>query len=320
VRIGDLARRTGVTQKALRYYERLGVLTPVRGENGYREYREADVRVVGVVRSLGRLGIPVEQTRPFLDCLGAGHEHPDDCVASMAAYRSAIAQLTERIDALAEMRDELVARLEHAALRAAAERQEEEQSAVTDYMSLPSDLPAPEDDGAADHLAGLAMPPITLPGTAGSRVALDDLGPGRTVLYIYPLSGRPGVDLPDGWDAIPGARGCTPEACGFRDHHADLRAAGATAVFGLSSQSTDYQAELAERLDLPFEILSDPDLEVADALRLPTFTADDRRLYKRLTLVVTDGRIEHAFYPIFPPDQHAAEVLQWLRDHASGRA
>jgi peroxiredoxin len=211
---------------------------------------------------------------------------------------------------------EFVARLEHAA----TERQEEDQDAVTDYMSLPSDLPAPEDDGAADHLAGLAMPPITLAGTAGSRVALDDLGRGRTVLYIYPLSGRPGVDLPDGWDAIPGARGCTPEACGFRDHHAELRAAGAAAVFGLSSQSTDYQSELAERLGLPFEILSDPDLAVADALRLPTFTVEDGRLYKRLTLVVTDGRIEHAFYPIFPPDQHAAEVLQWLRDHGGGRA
>ena len=255
----------------MRYHERLGVLTPVRGENGYREYREADARVVEVVRSLGRLGIPVQQTRP----------------------------------------------------RRCAPRPNDKrrgQSVVTDYMSLPSDLPVPEDDGAADHLAGLAMPPITLPGTAGSRVALDDLGPGRTVLYIYPLSGRPGVDLPDGWDAIPGARGCTPEACGFRDHHAELRAAGAAAVFGLSSQSTDYQSELGERLDLPFEILSDPDLEVADALRLPTFTADDRRLYKRLTLVVTDGRIEHAFYPIFPPDQHAAEVLQWLRDHAGGQA
>ena len=308
-----------MTQKALRYYERLGVLTPVRGENRYRECREADVRVVEVVRSLGRLGIQVEQTRPFLDCLGAGHEHPDDCVASMAAYRTAIAQLTERIDALAEMRDELVARLEHAALRAAAQHEDKE-SAVTDYTSLPSDLPAPEDDGAADHLAGLEMPPMPLPGTAGSEVALDGLGPGRTVLYIYPLSGRPGVDLPDGWDAIPGARGCTPEACGFRDHHADLRDAGAAAVFGLSSQSTDYQADLAERLDLPFEILSDPALEVADALRLPTFTVDDSRLYKRLTLVVTDGRIEHAFYPIFPPDQHAAEVLRWLREHAGGRA
>jgi peroxiredoxin len=191
---------------------------------------------------------------------------------------------------------------------------------VTDYMSLPSDLPAPEDDGAGDHLAGLAMPPITLRGTGGSRIALDDLGAGRTVLYVYPLSGRPGVALPEGWDAIPGARGCTPEACGFRDHHAELRAAGATAVFGLSSQTTDYQAELVERLHLPLEILSDPELELADALRLPTFSADGRRLYKRLTLVVTDGRIEHAFYPIFPPDRHAAEVLRWLRDHGGGRA
>ena len=187
-------------------------------------------------------------------------------------------------------------------------------------MSLPSDLPPPDDDGAADHLVGLEVPAITLTGTGGGQVALEDLGPGRTVLYVYPLSGKPGIDLPDGWDAIPGARGCTPEACGFRDHHAELRAAGAAAVFGLSSQSTEYQAELAQRLQLPFEILSDPDLELADALRLPSFTADARRLYARLTLVVTDGRIEHAFYPIFPPDQHAAQVLAWLRENAGGRA
>lgn len=191
---------------------------------------------------------------------------------------------------------------------------------MTDYMSLPSDLPAPEDDGAADHLVGMAMPPLTFSGTSGRRVALDALGPGRTVLYIYPMSGRPGVDLPDGWDAIPGARGCTPEACGFRDHHAELGAAGADAVLGLSSQTTEYQAELAERLQLPFEILSDPELELAAALRLPTFTVDGRRLYKRLTLVVSDGRIEHAFYPVFPPDGHAAEVLAWLRGHAGSPA
>ena len=227
VQIGTLAVRTGASQKALRYYEQLGVLAPARGANGYREYREADIRVVEVVRSLGRLGIPVEQTRPFLDCLGAGHEHPDDCVASMAAYRMAIAQLSERIDALTSMREELVARLEHAAARTNDGRPDERQDIVSDYMSLPSDLPAPEDDGAADHLVGLDVPTITLTGTGGGQVALDDLGPGRTVLYIYPLSGKPGIDLPDGWDAIPGARGCTPEACGFRDHHAELRAAGA---------------------------------------------------------------------------------------------
>ena len=116
---------------------------------------------------------------------------------------------------------------------------------MSDYQHLPSDLPVPQDDGAADHLPGAAMPSLVLGDTSGGEVALDHLGPGRTVLYLYPLSGRPGVDLPDGWDAIPGARGCTPEACGFRDHHADLQAAGARAVYGLSSQSTDYQAELA---------------------------------------------------------------------------
>jgi peroxiredoxin len=218
------------------------------------------------------------------------------------------------------MREELVARLEHAAGRVDDGRADERQDIVSDYMSLPSDLPAPADDGAADHLVGLEMPAVTLTGTSGGRVALDGLGSGRTVLYVYPLSGKPGVDLPDGWDAIPGARGCTPEACGFRDHHAELRAVGADAVFGLSSQSTGYQAELAQRLQLPFEILSDPGLELADALRLPTFTADGRRLYARLTLVVTGGRIERAFYPIFPPDQHAAQVLAWLREHAGGRA
>jgi peroxiredoxin len=187
---------------------------------------------------------------------------------------------------------------------------------MSDYMSLPADLPAPEDDGAADHLPGAAMPHLELPSTAGREVALDRLGPGRTVLYIYPMTGQPGVDLPEGWNSIPGARGCTPETCGFRDHHAELKAAGAGTVFGLSSQSTDYQAELAERLGLPFEILSDTGHELGGALDLPTFTAGDQRLYKRLTLVIADGRIEHVFYPIFPPDEHAAEVLAWLSSHA----
>ena len=185
------------------------------------------------------------------------------------------------------------------------------------YQQLPDNLPVPEDDGAADHLPGTAMPAIVLRDTRGTRVELDRLGPGRTVIYLYPLSGRPGVDLPEGWDAIPGARGCTPETYGFRDHHADLQIAGAQAVYGLSSQGTDYQAELADRLGLPFTILSDPDLTLADALDLPTFEADGNRLFSRLTLIVTDGRIEHVFYPIFPPDQHAAEVLDWLRDHAT---
>ena len=147
---------------------------------------------------------------------------------------------------------------------------------MSDYLNLPADLPVPQDDGAADHLPGTPMPHLVLPSTAGQEVALDQLGPGRTVLYIYPMTGQPGVDLPEGWDAIPGARGCTPETCGFRDHHADLRAAGAAAVFGLSSQSNEYQMEMAERLGLPFAVLSDPRLQLGRALDLPTFTVGER--------------------------------------------
>ena len=179
-------------------------------------------------------------------------------------------------------------------------------------MQLPDDLPVPRDDGAADHLPGAPAPHVTLPSTSGSDVALDGLGPGRTILYVYPMTGQPGVALPDGWDEIPGARGCTPEACGFRDHHADLLAAGASGVYGLSSQDTDYQREVVHRLHLPFAMLSDPALLLADELRLPTFEAGGVSLYKRITLVITDGAIEHAFYPIFPPDEHAAQVLRWL--------
>jgi peroxiredoxin len=193
---------------------------------------------------------------------------------------------------------------------------------VTDPNVLPDGLPVPEDDGAADHLPGLPLPAVELPSTGGGRVALDGLGRARprTVLYVYPMTGRPGADLPDGWDSIPGARGCTPEACAFRDHHADLAAAGAD-VYGLSTQSTAEQAEAAERLHLPFVLLSDESLRLsAPPLGLPTFDADGPR-YRRLTLMITEGRIEHVFYPVFPPDAHAAEVLAWLRDHpvATGR-
>jgi peroxiredoxin len=188
-----------------------------------------------------------------------------------------------------------------------------EETAMTDPNRLPADLPVPEDDGAADHLPGLAMPRIELPSTAGDAVTLPLAG--RSVLYIYPLTGRPGHDLPDGWDAIPGARGCTPEACGFRDHHDELTAAGATHVFGLSSQDTAYQREAADRLGLPFAMLSDTGFRLADALDLPTFEAGGVRLYKRLTLITRDETIEHVFYPIFPPDGHARQVLAWLLDN-----
>lgn len=184
---------------------------------------------------------------------------------------------------------------------------------MTDLNALPDDLPAPVDDGAADHLAGSPLPALALVATSGETVELDQLGPGRSVLYFYPLTGRPGVDLPAGWDSIPGARGCTTEACDFRDHHADLVAAGADAVYGVSSQDTDYQREVVGRLNLPFSMLADPDLTIAGALELPTFAAGGERLYCRLTLVADDGRVEHVFYPIFPPNQHAQQVLTWLR-------
>lgn len=178
---------------------------------------------------------------------------------------------------------------------------------------LPADLPVPADDGAARHLQGRAMPAVELRATDGSRVRLDALGVGRTVLYLYPLTGRPGADLPDGWDDIPGARGCTPEACAFRDHHADLIAAGARAVFGLSTQSTAYQREVVERLHLPFAMLSDEKLALGAAMNLPTFDAAGRTLYRRLTMIVLDGTVQHVFYPVFPPDRHAEQVLGWLR-------
>jgi peroxiredoxin len=185
---------------------------------------------------------------------------------------------------------------------------------MSDYTALPDDLPVPADDGAADHLPGAPMPDLGLKATDGSLVALTGLGPGRTVIYLYPLTGKPGVELPEGWDQIPGARGCTPESCGFRDHHKELLEAGADHVYGLSSQDAGYQREAVERLRLPFAMLSDPGLALADALDLPTFPAPGHdRLYSRLTLVIRDGRIEKAFYPIFPPNEHAGEVLDWLR-------
>jgi peroxiredoxin len=186
---------------------------------------------------------------------------------------------------------------------------------VTDLGNLPAGLPVPHDDGAADHVPGAALPPLTVPATDGSSVHLAALGPGRTVLYLYPMTGRPGVDLPGGWDEIPGARGCTPEACAFRDHHRDLIDAGAARVYGLSSQDTGYQREAVQRLHLPFAILSDPDLRLADAMGLPTFEAGGTRLYSRLTMIVSGGRVEHVFYPVFPPDGHAGQVLDWLAAH-----
>jgi peroxiredoxin len=186
---------------------------------------------------------------------------------------------------------------------------------VVDPMTLPDGLPEPADDGAAAHLPGAAVPGIALRSTSGDRV---DLGAsrGRSVVYAYPWTGRPGQPLlTDDWDLIPGARGCTPETCGFRDHHAELAALGAR-VMGLSTQDTAYQRELVERLRLPFPILSDEDMTFTNAMGLPTFQVAGRTLLKRLTLVVRDGAVEHVFYPVFPPDRHAGQVLRWLEVQA----
>lgn len=179
---------------------------------------------------------------------------------------------------------------------------------------LPTDLPLPVDDGAACHLKDMPMPHISLRSTAGRMVDLSSLSAPRSVIYCYPMTGVPGKPLPEGWDSIPGARGCTPQACGFRDHLQELLQLKAE-VFGLSTQTTEYQLEMAERLHLPFEILSDADFRLCEALRLPGFEVEGMRLLKRLTLVIRLGRIEHVFYPVFPPNESAGQVLQWLKGH-----
>ena len=188
---------------------------------------------------------------------------------------------------------------------------------AANYEQLPADLPVPEDDGAADHLPGFVLPTLPLESTSGETIDLSQVGRPRAIVYVYPMTGKPGVPLLEGWDQIPGARGCTPESMGFRDHYEELTGLGAE-VFGLSSQDTGYQREAAERLHLPFQILSDPALSLAAALGLPTFTAGGQTLYKRLTLIVSRDAVEHAFYPVFPPDRHAEQVLAWLRDNPRG--
>jgi peroxiredoxin len=174
-----------------------------------------------------------------------------------------------------------------------------------------SSLPAPEDDGATDHLRGLTMPSVALPATSGEIVDLSALK-GRTVVYAYPRMGTPGTANPEGWDMIPGARGCSPQSCSFRDHFGELRALGVAHLYGLSTQDTAYQAEAAERLRLPFPILSDEHLTLARALNLPTFKTGGMTLLKRFTLVIDDGRIGRVFYPVFPPDRSASDVVEWL--------
>ena len=183
-------------------------------------------------------------------------------------------------------------------------------------MVLPDNLPVPQDDGAARHLTGAALPDFALPGTDGSEINLARLK-GRTVVYVYPRTGEPGKPSPEGWDAIPGARGCTPQSCGFRDHFAEIKRLGVVHLHGLSTQTTDYQREAAERLHLPFAILSDAELRLTRALKLPTLEVEGMVLLKRMAWVINDGVITHLFYPVFPPDKNAEEVIAWLQAHPS---
>jgi peroxiredoxin/DNA-binding transcriptional MerR regulator len=311
MRISEVARRCGVTIKAVRYYEGLGLLAPHRLPNGYRDYDEYHLRIVSEVHKLAAIGITARQAAPFVDCLALGHEHGDDCVSSLVAYRDSIVEIDRMIATLQDRRTALVERL-----HASASRTFTTEITMPELDVLPPNLPEPENDGAADHLPGLLLPRLSLPASDHSTVILNDLPVGRVVIYLYPLTGRPDVDLPEGWDSIPGARGCTSEACDFRNHHDDLRKAGVVAVYGLSSQDSDYQAEVVDRLRLPFTMLSDTEFQLEKALQLPTFSAPGQeRLYSRLTLIIRDGRIERVFYPIFPPNTHAQQVLAWLSEN-----
>jgi peroxiredoxin len=179
------------------------------------------------------------------------------------------------------------------------------------YEELPAGLPVPEDDGAADHLLGARVPDLGLPATTGGELNLLRESAGTLVLYVYPRTGKPGEPLPPGWDDIPGARGCTPQACSFRDSSADFERLGVR-LLGLSAQIYADQKEFADRVGLHYPLLSDPELELGKALDLPTFTVAGMRLYKRLTLIARAGVIVKVFYPVFPPDANAAEVLAWL--------
>lgn len=188
----------------------------------------------------------------------------------------------------------------------------------TEFSRLPSDLPVPVDDGAADHLPGSAVPDVALPSTQGGELSLADAARGLLVVYVYPRTGTPGMAAPEGWDDIPGARGCTPQSCAFRDAQQELARHGASLI-GISTQTAAEQAEFAQREHIPYPLLSDHELVLAERMRLPTFQAGGLQLYKRLTFVAQAGRIVKLFYPVFPPDRNADEVLAWLDAPGSAR-
>lgn len=184
---------------------------------------------------------------------------------------------------------------------------------MTNVNELPTDLPVPQDDGSTNHLKGMKLPKISLQATNGKRIDLADIK-GRLVIYCYPMTGQPNVALPDGWDQIPGARGCTPQSCSFRDHYQELKALGAE-IIGLSVQTTEYQKEMADRLHLPFPVVSDVEHQFQRALNMPTFVTAGMTLLKRVTLIANHGVIEAVHYPIFPSDSDAAWVVSYLKSH-----
>ncbi len=233
-----------------------------------------------------------------MDCLRSGHDVGDGCPESLAVYRDKVDQFDVLIARLSSTRDELARRMHTAARRGLRPYNVEEEA--------PQMLPQP------DPLPGRTMPALVFQTIDGEQVQLDTVSTGRWVLYLYPLTGKPDVDMPRGWDQIPGARGCSQEACGFRDNLTALQQQGAQQVLALSTDLAEYQQHLVHRLHLPYPMLSDPELCLARALDLPTFHANGLTLYKRLTLVIDGDQITHVFYPIFPPDSHASEVLQWL--------
>lgn len=288
MRVGELARRTGTTVRALRYYEQTGLVVPRRLGNGYRDYDPIAERQVAQIRELMALGLTVEETRPFVESLA---NDDDVCAAAVATFRSTVTSLQTRIGELTAQREALDARIDTVARQVATG--------------------APTAGGRPADLVGRALPGLRFHGTDGRPVDLCALGPGRTVVFVYPLTGRPGVDLPRGLLEIPGARGPGRDNW-LRDHHAEILAAGAARVLGLSAQSTGYQRELVHRLRLPYPLIPDPQLTLATATGLPTRAAGGLTVYERLTLIVTDDRVEHVFHPIPDPASHVIELMRWL--------
>ncbi|GIF38835.1 MerR family transcriptional regulator [Actinoplanes xinjiangensis] len=288
MRVGELARRTGTTIRALRYYEETGLVVPRRLGNGYRDYDPIAERQVARIRELTALGLSVEETRPFVESLA---DDDDVCAAAVATFRSTVSSLQARIGELTAQREALDARIDTAARRL-----------VTG---------APATGGRPADLVGGPLPELEFYGTDGRPIRLHALGPGRSVIFVYPLTGRPGVDLPRGLLEIHGARG-TGRDNWLRDHHAEILAAGAARVYGLSAQSTGYQRELAYRLRLPYPLIPDPKLTLAAAAGLPAHAGGGLTVYERLTLIVTDDVVEHVFHPIPDPVSHALDVMRWL--------